>query len=254
MPIVYYLILIVAVTLGGLAFFFFGQLPKKTLKLLLNFSAAYLFALSVLHLIPEVYASPVKNIGVFVIIGFFLQIVLETMSEGIEHGHIHVHKNHAHALAEKSHSKNASANLRFPLAMMVGLCIHSFLEGMPLAQHYADANIQRSLLGGIILHHIPVALALVSMLVDSGISKRAVIFYLFVFVIMAPAGAFAGETLNAQLATNLASVFDRLMAVVIGIFLHISTTILFESDEQHHFNYFKLIIIFLGAGLAYLVA
>ena len=40
------------------------------------------------------------------------------------------------------------------------------------------------------------------------------------------------------------------MALVIGIFLHISTTILFESSEEHRFNYYKLITILLGAGLA----
>ena len=239
MPVSYYFILLLSVSLGGLAFFLFKNPPKRTLKLLLNFSAAYLFALSVLHLIPEVYASPVKNIGLFVIVGFFLQIVLETLSEGIEHGHIHIHKHHESA---------------FPLAMMVGLCIHSFLEGMPLVQNFADPAVQRSLLGGIILHHIPVALALVSMLVASGISKRAVILYLLIFAIMAPTGAFTAEYLNYQLATDLSSLFDRLMAVVIGIFLHISTTILFESDEKHHFNYFKLLTICLGAGVAYLLA
>jgi len=207
------------------------------LKMLLAFSGAYLFALSVLHLIPEVYASNVKWIGAYVLLGFFLQIILEVLSQGIEHGHIHVHQDHAHA---------------FPMAMMTGLCIHSFLEGMPLVQTFGGTATQASLLFGIILHHVPVALALMSMLLQSHISKNAAVFYLFIFALMAPLGAFASQAISESTMKELSGFFDCIMAVVIGIFLHISTTILFENDKDHRFNYFKLLIIMLGAGLAFL--
>ena len=42
-------------------------------------------------------------------------------------------------------------------------------------------------------------------------------------------------------------------AIVIGIFLHISTTILFESSEGHKFNLSKLIVIVLGVIVAFLI-
>jgi hypothetical protein len=38
----------------------------------------------------------------------------------------------------------------------------------------------------------------------------------------------------------------------VGIFLHISTTILFESSENHRFNLIKFLVIILGAGLAFM--
>ena len=38
--------------------------------------------------------------------------------------------------------------------------------------------------------------------------------------------------------------------MVIGIFMHVSTTILFETSEDHHYNRKKGIAILLGAGLA----
>jgi len=205
--------------------------------MLLAFSGAYLFALSVLHLIPEVYSSEVKWIGAYVLLGFFIQIILEVLSQGIEHGHIHVHQDHAHA---------------FPLAMMLGLCIHSFLEGMPLVQTFGGKATQSSLLFGIILHHVPVALALMSMLMQSHISKGAAVVYLFLFAMMAPLGAFTSEAISNSTMKELSGYFDRIMAVVIGIFLHISTTILFENDKDHRINYLKLLIILLGAGLAFL--
>ena len=44
--------------------------------------------------------------------------------------------------------------------------------------------------------------------------------------------------------------FTRLlMGVVIGIFMHISTTILFEAGDDHRFNTKKVIAIILGTGL-----
>src|SRR5687768_11894870 len=237
MPILYYTILLLGVFLAGLSIFLFKNLSQRFLKMLLAFSGAYLFALSVLHLIPEVYASNVKWIGAYVLLGFFIQIILEVFSEGIEHGHIHVHKHHKHA---------------FPLAMMLGLCVHSFLEGMPLVQEFEESSTQSSLLFGIVLHHVPVALALMSMLIQSQISKNAAVFYLFLFAMMAPLGAFTSQLISDSTMKELSGYFDCIMAVVIGIFLHISTTILFENDKDHRFNYYKLLIILIGAGLAFL--
>src|SRR6185436_11764269 len=89
-----YIALFGSVMISGLSIFLFKKINANYLKLTLSFSGAYLFALSVLHLIPEVYSSPVKNIGIYILIGFFLQIIIEFFSEGIEHGHIHLHKHH----------------------------------------------------------------------------------------------------------------------------------------------------------------
>jgi len=231
------LILFASILISGSVLFFFGKVSSKTLKLTLAFSGAYLFSLSLIHLLPEVYDSGGATIGIFILLGFFLQIVLEIFSEGIEHGHIHVHKEHLGS---------------FPLAVMLGLCVHSFLEGMPLAQRFNDASTGTSLLAGIILHHIPVAIALMTMLLDSGIGKQKAFFYLAIFALMAPLGSFTGTWLSEIFTRDLSLLFDRLMAMVIGIFLHISTTILFESYEEHRYNLYKLLTILAGAGLALL--
>ncbi len=237
MQAIAYFLLFITIIISGTSVFAFRKINSGFLKLLLSFSGAYLFALTVLHLIPEVYHSGDKNIGIFIFIGFFIQIILEFFSEGIEHGHIHIHKNQ---------------NAAFPYGVMIGLCLHSFLEGMPLVQNFSEAGTQRSLLAGIILHHIPVAVALMTMFLQSGLSKSRSVFFLILFAMMAPMGAFTGNYFTALGLQNIPLLFDRIMAVVIGIFLHISTTILFESNEEHRFNYLKLLIIIIGAGLAML--
>jgi zinc and cadmium transporter len=230
-----YFLLFITIIISGSSIFAVKKVSSSFLKMLLSFSGAYLFGLAVMHLIPEVYKSGDHSIGIYIFAGFFIQIVLEFLSEGIEHGHIHIHKRQ---------------NAAFPYGMMIGLCLHSFLEGMPLVQKFTDDSVRNSLLFGIILHHIPVAIALMTMFLQSGINKSNSLIYLIIFALMAPLGALTGNLLNENIFNAL--FFDRVMAVVIGIFLHISTTILFESDKEHQINYFKLVIILLGAGLAIL--
>ncbi|MEO5570345.1 MAG: ZIP family metal transporter [Bacteroidia bacterium] len=235
-----YLLLFFSIIVSGSAFFLFKKTNALVLKLSLAFTGAFLFAISVLHLIPSVYQSSDSHIGVYVLAGFFIQIFLEFFSEGIEHGHIHIH----HEL-EKT----------FPLAMMIGLCFHSYLEGMPLSGKIITAGgANYSLLTGIILHHIPVAFALMSMLVASGTKKISAIFYLILFASMAPLGSLTSQLLNEKFLMNAAVYFDRMMAIVIGIFLHISTTILFESNNTHRFNLYKLVVIICGAGVALILS
>jgi zinc and cadmium transporter len=44
----------------------------------------------------------------------------------------------------------------------------------------------------------------------------------------------------------------EITALTIGIFLHISTVILFESSKDHKFNIRKFIAILLGMSIAFL--
>lgn len=227
-----YILLFLSVIISGLSVLFIN-ISGKNLKLILSFSGAFLFAICALHLIPEIYLSGTPNIGIYILLGFFAQILLEFLSEGIEHGHIHVHKHAEHA---------------FPYAMMLGLSIHSFLEGMPLANN--DIHSHNSLLTGIVMHNIPIAMALMTMLLKSHISKRTAILWLVVFALVTPLGTFTSYAIGENIIGNFSSYFDRIMAVVVGIFLHISTTILFESSENHRFNFIKFLVILSGAGFA----
>ncbi len=227
-----FILLFLSVIISGISVLFIN-ISGKNLKLILSFSGAFLFAICALHLIPEIYLSGTPNVGIYILIGFFAQILLEFLSEGIEHGHIHVHKHAGHA---------------FPYAMMIGLSIHSFLEGMPLAN--TGTNSHNSLLTGIIMHNIPIAMALMTMLLKSHIRKQNAILWLIIFALVTPLGTFMSYAIGQNIIGNFSIYFDRIMAVVIGIFLHISTTILFESSENHRFNFIKFLVIMLGAGFA----
>ncbi|KIA91554.1 zinc/iron permease [Pedobacter kyungheensis] len=216
--------------LGGTAIFLVKSDKSKLLKLILSFSGAYLFAITVLHLIPDAYSGPDKaQIGIFILVGFLLQVFLEQFSEGVEHGHIHKH-----------HDGHV-----FPFGIMISLCLHAFLEGMPLAKEQHN-----ELIFGISLHHIPAAFALASILMQNHFKKSSILLYLIIFAVMAPLGFYVSVGLSNGSIGGVDAYFNKIMGIVIGIFLHISTTILFESSADHKINTRKMIAVLLGIGVA----
>ena len=220
------------------------KIKAKNLRFLLAFSAAYLFAISATHLLPECYDNAhAKTIGVFILIGFFIQIVIEYFSAGIEHGHVH-----AHTDVCKKH---------LPLGMVTGLFLHSLLEGLPIYQSSAvitdsDAllSTQQSLLFGLALHNIPIAIAFVTLLLEHRTSKFKTILLLIAFAFMAPLGCFISYVLNTIGVQNYDGFLKLSFAVVIGIFLHISTAIMFETGENHRYNFAKIMSMIAGVVLA----
>ena len=100
------------------------------------------------------------------------------------------------------------------------------------------------LLLAIAVHKYPVTIVLFGMLLQSSLRRSTVWLLLAAFAIMAPLGALIGSH------TVLANYHRQLIAIVIGIFMHIATTILFESGESHQFNHNKAIAILLGTAVA----
>lgn len=220
-----YILPLLAVIVGYVIALFLKPNSSLGFKLLLAFSGSYLLSVTVFELLPEVYESADANIGIFIMIGLLLQIILEFGSMGVEHGHMH---------------HNGSTN-RFPFALLISLCIHALLEGFPL-------NTSDHLLYGVIIHKIPVAAILSTFLISSGISRAKVILFLSIFALMTPLGSWL------QLGyEGLNQYANQINAVVIGIFLHVSTTILFEASKNHTFNASKLAVIIFGVLLAYLL-
>jgi zinc transporter ZupT len=241
--------------LSGLSIFFVPKGKNTSFKLLLVFAGSYLFGITIIHILPELYRQhqSYEWIGLFVLGGFFLQQLLEYFTSGIEHGHLHAH-DHAHTTDHHHHrhfdhtQQSVSA-----IVLLIALCVHAFLEGGMLAQpaamigqpHYD----QNAILLGIALHRAPAAFALMTVLAFQLGSRKKAIPHLIVFSVAAPVGLL----LSTFLADNeilTASGMVALYALVCGNFLHISTTIVFESSPEHRFHAQKMAIAVVGALLA----
>lgn len=234
------LILTLVVAAGG-GFVHFLQANNKAqfIKLSLAFSGGFLLAIVFEHLLPELYVGGTDNIGVYILVGFLIQLIMEFFSGGIEHGHVHVHKGQA-----------------MPWVLFISLSIHSIIEGIPLGNDVEhlhqlhDHDHKLSLFWGIVFHQIPVAIALMTLLLNTSLSKRMAWVILLLFAIMTPIGLWIG--LNIPMEQTGISV-PVVLGIVIGMFLHISTTIIFETSENHKFNVIKLSSVISGIMAALLM-
>jgi zinc transporter ZupT len=235
-----YFILFSTVVFGAIIAYFF-QNNAKFSKRLLMFGAGLLLAITVLDMFPALYSGEGVNAGIWVITGVGLQLVLEGLSKGIEHGHAHHH--------------HGSNNI-IPLSVMIGLFIHSFLEGMPIdvphMQHLHHGHTghehpgHSNILWALSIHKISESIVLATFLFSLTIKKSRVLLVLFLFAISAPVGTYLGSYLNFDF-------YPKILGIVAGIFLHISSVIIFESNEKHSLNWQKLFFVFGGMFLGYLI-
>ncbi len=115
------------------------------------------------------------------------------------------------------------------------------MEGFPIEKH-------DTIIYGILIHKIPIAIILSIFLLNSKIKLVNALFFIVLFSLMTPLGSYLAA--NFEFATTY---YAPITALVIGVFLHISTVILFESTEGHKFNLRKLLVIILGIVIAYVL-
>ena len=245
MSLIEYLILFLAVLIGGGVALYFQEIKARYLGFLLSFSGAYILGIAMLHLMPIAFHDMQANPGLWILIGFFVQLLLEQLSGGVEHGHIHAQEHKGKA---------------YMFQLMAGLCLHAFFEGLPLGNyeafqdvHHGHVHSDNHLLIGIILHKAPAAFALTALLLASGYRKVLVIVCLILFASMSPLGAGLAAWLGHTGWLDH-GVQEKIIAFVIGSFLHIATTILFEAEgsTHHHMPWRKIPLIGLGLALAIL--
>lgn len=233
MSIFWYILLFAAPFVGGVLGFFLNRGKESFTKLLLAFSGSFLLSLSILVLMPHVFGGHDNTYaGMFVLGGFLLQIFLDFYTRGADHGHYHADE-----------KKQA---YRIPISLIAALSLHSFIEGIPIgAGAYHESGLGTSMIIGIALHEVPAAFVLVSVLRANQLKNKVVIPLMVLYASMSLIGASFSSIVN-QYSTFTEESLHNILAIVIGSFLHISTTILFESSENHRFNRMKLTAIIIG--------
>ncbi len=228
-----YLVLLSSIALGALTVFGLHLTDARRVKLLNTFTGAYLFTLVALHLLPDLYAPEVGEvvkplvIGGFILAGFMLQLALDAVSMGIEHGHAH------------------EIHGRMAFGILAGLCVHAFVEALALGNspEHIETAARHFLLISVVVHNYPISIALLGMLLQSGMKKSRALACLALFAAMAPIG------MCLSTHTGLAVYHRYLTAIVVGIFMHIATTILFESEDHHRFPLPKIGALLVGLAL-----
>lgn len=222
------------------------MVSARTMEGISVFGGAFLLGSCFINLVPhmylEGYAVEAGNItikvGVAVLLGFLIQLLLERLTQGIEHGHNHSECHECEHHDEHPHHVHPVTGL------LLGLSIHAFLEGMPMVDREGDVH--QGLLYGIVLHNIPIALVMVGLFISNKFSFLKSFMLLLLFAVMTPLGSLC----NLYLLPENEVLECLIMGMVVGILLHVSVSILFDQDH-YKFSWLKLILIVLAFVAAY---
>lgn len=234
----YYNIFLFAITfIGGSVPLWGKKVDDINMKYLLAFSGSFLLSITFLHLLPETFEELNTKAGLFLLLGFFIQLLIQKLTHGAEHGHTHLDHGNDH---------------KTPLAsILLGLSIHAFMEGLPLGFNYREMATEPSLYMAVAIHKLPEAM-LVAAIVNKVGGRRKAIITLLLFSLITP---FSGMIATQLGMTYLfmSNLVLALIPVVAGAFIHIATTIFFESGTKHHtLTLPKTVAIILGVGIGLL--
>lgn len=234
------IILFLSVVIIGLIADFAKDKLKNYNKYTIPFSVAFVLSLICLHIIPELFQQPNRYIGLFVLIGFVIQILLELLSKGIEHGHVHFH------------GKLTEIKV---IPIFIGISLHSFIEALPITaieethnhgheHHNFNDGISLIYFLMILVHKLPVA-AILMMLFNKVFKTNIKKYTLFIlFALTAPLGAIFGNYFSTSPNFNeLSFIF---LAISTGMLLHITTLLIFENHHSTNEKWKNLILISIG--------
>jgi zinc transporter ZupT len=117
-----YLLLIIltssVIGIGALSLYFKDFIERYRYPITI-ISSSMVCGLIFIHIFPEVFEIGGHKIGLAILGGLFLQMILENLTSGFEHGHLH----------QQGHGKSSKGMV---IGLMIGLCLHAFIEGAPL--------------------------------------------------------------------------------------------------------------------------
>jgi zinc transporter ZupT len=230
---IYLLLLFILTLTGSMVPMLFRKYDSSWMTLMLAFSGALLLAITFLHLMPEVFHDLGEKAGLFILIGFLLQLVLQRLSHGIEHGHVHDH----------------DMSLQAVTPIFTGLLIHAFMEGIPLGFSYQSQGTAPSFFLAIAAHKIPEAITLSVLLIAADVKKNRWPL-IILFALASPVSGILAMYFG-QKFFFISNQLKYIIPIVAGAFLHISTTILYESGTKHHqLSRQKVMAVLLGLGFA----
>lgn len=234
-----YIAIVLGVAVWSLMTLVGRKIPDSVMRGITVFGGAFLLGVCMLGLLPEatdmycLYRGTKEELSLLpficILVGFLIQQLLESLSAHAEHGHV---EGHDHGVPV--------------LGLMLGLCLHAFLEGMPLVE--TDGTVNQGLVWGIVIHNIPVALIMVALLTAHRMGFWKVLTLLVLFGAMSP----LGSLFSLYLVQPNEDQQYLIISLVIGVLLHVSSSILFDH-KRHGFSWLNIALTVTAFATAYLI-
>ncbi|OGP13419.1 MAG: hypothetical protein A3I75_07485 [Deltaproteobacteria bacterium RIFCSPLOWO2_02_FULL_50_16] len=218
-------LILLAVLVGGVGPLYSRWL-EKSLFLGLSFSAGIMLGAAFLHLIPEGFELAGSAAGLWILLGFLFLYVLEKF--------VIIHA--CHDLEDDCEVHQ----LGFPA--FIGLSLHALTDGIALGAGFILPRLGWVIALSILLHKLPSAFALTTMLLSAQYSRVKILVLQGVFFMMVPLGVLfvywgAGIFLQKQMGL--------LIAFSAGTFLHVAYSDILPELHSRRYQRYRFLIIFL---------
>ena len=173
----------------------------RSLELLIALSAGFMISVALADLLPTALAQAGDRAAMMVLAGFLLvHLTQHTLV-----GHFH--------FGEETHRVSP----RVGVAALLGLLLHTFVDGVAIASAFGvTARLGALVFGAIFLHKLPEGLAISSLVVASGGSRRAA---------LAAASLLGAATLAGVFVTgHVASLAHYGLALSAGVTLYVGAS------------------------------
>lgn len=236
--------------LGSLLSFIVKETNKRFLAIALSFSAGIMIYVSFMAILPEgmeLIEGYFGEHGKFIALaGFFGGMFITAIIEKLVHkygGHYHGHYGHDHD-HDNDNCENGEHLSKLGLMSAVAIAIHNLPEGLAIfTAGLKDISVSVPIAAAVILHNIPLSIAIsVPIYYSTGSKKKAFLYSLFVGFCQ-PLGAIIGYLILSNFFNDL--VFGILFSIVAGIMIFVSLDELLPSSqkyEDHHISVYGAIV------------
>lgn len=234
--------------MGSLLSFFVKGTNKKFLSLSLSFSAGIMIYVSFMAILPEGMELIEEHFGengsFIALIGFFGGMLITAIVEKLVHkfgGHVHGHDDHEHD--HHHHEENGEHLSKLGLMSAIAIAIHNLPEGLAIfTAGLKDISVAIPIAAAVILHNIPLSIAISVPIYYSTGSKKKAFLYSLIVGLCQPFGAIIGYLILSSFFNDL--VFGILFSIVAGIMIFVSLDELLPSSqkyEDHHISVYGAI-------------
>lgn len=223
-----YLALIAAISLAGGVAPLLRTWSRQHLTLLVSFGAGVLLGAAFIHMLPLSAESLGRAVGLPILAGFLAIVILERffLVDPCEEVGCEVHS--------------------FGLAAFLGITFHSLIDGVAVGSSLVVPSLAPPVFLAIVIHKIPAAFSLCSILLLAGYSRERALLHICGFSTATPIGAILSFVF-------LRGVSEEVIAIAIGVsagsFLAIATSDLLP--QLHRENAPRVAsVVFLLVGIA----
>lgn len=198
----------------------------RSLELLLAFSAGFMIVVAIAGLVPEAIAHGGPEAAGIILAGF----LLVHLTQHALVGHFH--------FGEETHQVSRAVSV----SALAGLLLHTFVDGVAIASafHVSD-ELGAMVFGAVFLHKVPEGLAISSLWIASGRSRRAA---------LAAAGALGIATVLGVVFTDLVDPLSEWgLALAAGVTLYVGASNLIP-EFQGRAGWTHNLVFFAGCGIA----